>query len=118
MHIEVGADCLDQLAPMLKKLGSERVLLLTSPSRRHLDRALQALRDFRCSVFDGAVVHVPEESVSSALEYCDFHRADTLVAIGGGAGIGLGKALCLARDLTLVANQIAVSMLIAEVVNE
>ncbi len=52
-------------------------------------------------VFDGARVHVPLEVVDAAEAVLD--GVDTIVAIGGGSPIGLGKALRLRRDVRFVA---------------
>ncbi|MGD8862366.1 MAG: iron-containing alcohol dehydrogenase [Myxococcales bacterium] len=98
---EVGG--LDRLGEHLAQVGARRVLLLTTPSRRFVDRALRALGDLEKTVFDGARVHVPAATVERALSAVDELQADTLVALGGGAAVGLGKALCLKRELKLLA---------------
>lgn len=94
---------LDELATQLKALGTKRVLVLAPPSRRHVDRVLTALAAFSPDVFDGARVHVPAEVVDAAATKLRETGADTLVAIGGGSPIGLGKALRLTHDLRFVA---------------
>lgn len=94
---------LDQLADELEKLGTKRVLVLCAPSRRHVDRVLTALAAFSPVVFDGARVHVPAEVVEAAAAKLRETGADTLVAIGGGSPIGLGKALRLSHDVKFVA---------------
>lgn len=94
---------LDQLAARLTELGSKRVLVLSPPSRRHVDRVIAAIAQFTPAVFDGAQVHVPAEVVEAAAAKLRVTRADTLVAVGGGSAIGLGKALRLTHDVRLVA---------------
>ena len=92
-----------RLAEHLGALGAHRVLILAPPSRRFVDELVTALAAFSPVVFDGARVHVPLEVVDAAetaLAACD---ADTIVAIGGGSPIGLGKALRLRRDVRFVA---------------
>ena len=54
-------------------------------------------------MFDGARVHVPIETVEAATAAFKASGADTLVAIGGGSPIGLGKALRLTHDVRFVA---------------
>src|SRR4051794_23325776 len=93
---------LDQLAARLKELGTKRVLVLSPPSRRHVDRVLATLGEFSPAVFDGARVHVPAEVVDAASAKLRETGADTIVAIGGGSPIGLGKALRLTHDVKLV----------------
>lgn len=96
-------DGLGQLGPRLTALGSQRVLVLAAPSRRFVDEITHALDRFSPVVFDGARVHVPAEVVEAATAMLKHSGADTVVAIGGGSVIGLGKALRLAHDVKFVA---------------
>jgi maleylacetate reductase len=91
----------EDLAEQLNALGTKRVLVLAAPSRRFVDRVVGALADFAPRVFAGARVHVPVETVAAA--EAELGDADTIVALGGGAAIGLGKALRLAHDVMFVA---------------
>ncbi len=86
---------LTRLAERLGELGCRRVLVLAGPSRRFVDRVPAALAAFAPVVFDGAKVHVPVEVVERAERELVESEADTLVAVGGGSTIGLGKALRL-----------------------
>ena len=90
-----------RLGEQLRALGSKRVLILAAPSRRFVDRFVAELAEFSPRVFDGARVHVPIAVVDAAQAVLG--DADTLVALGGGAAIGLGKALKLSNDVKLVA---------------
>jgi maleylacetate reductase len=90
-----------KLRQRLWELATRRVLVLSPPSRRFVDGLVAALARFRPVVFDGARVHVPYEVVQAALYALG--TADTIVAIGGGSVIGLGKAMKLERDLRFVA---------------
>ncbi len=94
---------LDDLAGQLKELGTKRVLILAPPSRRHVDRVLAALSELSPKVFDGARVHVPADVVEAAAAKLRDTGADTVVAVGGGSAIGLGKALRLTHDVKFVA---------------
>ncbi len=91
------------LAARLAASGARRALILCGPSRRFVARATAALDALDPVVFDGAVVHVPVEVVERAEAALRACGADVLVAIGGGAPIGLGKALRLSHDVRLVA---------------
>jgi len=91
------------LAARLGQLGSRRVLIVTGGSRRHINAAIAALAQFIPDVFDGARVHVPAEIVEQAAVALATTGADTIVAIGGGSAIGLGKALRLAHDVRFAA---------------
>lgn len=85
----------DTLPAVLDRLESRRVLLLTTPSRRFVERVQAAVGDRAFEVFDQARVHVPAETVKEALAALRESKADTLITLGGGAATGLAKALRL-----------------------
>ena len=87
------------LSRRLVELGARRALVLSAPSRRFVAPLVEALAALRPVVFDGAKVHVPVEVVDQAAAAVGESEADTLVSIGGGSTIGLGKALRLRRDV-------------------
>src|SRR5262249_48045752 len=58
---------------------------------------------FQAAVFDGAQTHVPVEVVDQAAQALAQAEADTLVSVGGGSTIGLGKALRLAHPVRFAA---------------
>ncbi|HVR20038.1 MAG TPA: iron-containing alcohol dehydrogenase, partial [Polyangiaceae bacterium] len=91
------------LPGVLERLGSRRILVLTGPSERYLDRVRPALTGFELTVFSGARRHVPEAVLAEAERVLETSGADTIIALGGGSAIGLAKALCLAHELHFVA---------------
>src|SRR5436305_1252026 len=99
------AYALDGLAARVRALGGTRVLVLAS-SQRFVDRVtteLAGLSPAVPAVFDGARVHVPVEVLEAASARLAETGADTIVAIGGGSAIGLGKALRLANAVKFIA---------------
>lgn len=90
------------LAALADRLAGARVLVLAS-SQRHVAALRAALPGRDVAVFDGARVHVPVETVEAATAALAASGADTIVAIGGGSPIGLGKALRLTHDVRFVA---------------
>jgi maleylacetate reductase len=82
---------------LVERLAGRRVLIVCGPTRR----GVEALAPLGAPVFDGAKVHVPADVVARA--EAALGDAETVVAIGGGAAIGLGKALRLRRDVGFVA---------------
>jgi homogentisate 1,2-dioxygenase len=96
-------DGLDALPGHLTRAGSRRILLLTGESQRHVDRVRSLLAGFEVDLYPGARRHVPEAVLGEARQRLDAFGADTLVALGGGSAIGLGKALRLDRDVRFVA---------------
>ncbi|HEY5921296.1 MAG TPA: iron-containing alcohol dehydrogenase [Kofleriaceae bacterium] len=97
------ADGLPLLARRLGELGTKRVLVIAQPSRRHVDQVTFALERFSPQVFDGARTHVPAEVVDAAAKKLVETGADTIVTIGGGSAVGLGKALRLTHDVRFAA---------------
>ena len=103
METWFGRGGLAHVAQRLGELGAHRVLVLAPPSRRFVAEVVATLHAFEPSVFDGARVHVPAEVVEAADARLRELGADTIVAIGGGSPIGLGKALRLRHDVKFVA---------------
>ncbi len=87
---------LDALPARLDALGATRVLVITGPNRRFVDRL--PLDGVEAEVFDGATVHVPSEVVDAASDALARFEADAVVTLGGGSATGLGKALRLRHE--------------------
>src|SRR5688572_12215768 len=96
-------DAPHRLAAALAELGTRRVLLVSGPSRRFVDRIGSALSDMAVEVFDETRTHVPLGVVEAAHARAVAHEADVVVTVGGGACTGLGKALRLRMPLRFVA---------------
>ena len=90
-----------QLGDVLAGMGAHRALVLCGPTRRHVDAVTAALAGLEPRVFDGAQVHVPAEVLARA--EAELGDADTIVAVGGGSPIGLGKALRVSHQLHFAA---------------
>lgn len=99
---EIVFESVGLLGRRLRALGANSVLVLAS-SRRHVAVVEAALTGLATTVFDRAVVHVPMATVEAATEAFVASGADTIVAIGGGSPIGLGKALRLTHSPRFVA---------------
>jgi len=85
---------IDELTPLLRELGVERPLLVTSSRFATLDLAV-------ASRFGGVRRHSPVETVAAATEAAA--GADGLVGLGGGSAIDTAKAVSAATGLPLVA---------------
>ncbi len=103
--IHFGLDSMSRVADALKARGVRRVLVLSGPNRRFVDRLLDVLAplDLTVEVFDGAEVHVPKAVVERAEAVLRQVQPDAVVSIGGGAATGLAKALRLTRDFAFFA---------------
>lgn len=95
------ARSLGELPELLR--GSQRVLILCGPSRRHVEQIRGLLAGLKVAVFDGARRHVPAAVVAEAAALLRSSGADAIVTVGGGAAIGLGKALRLDHAVRFVA---------------
>ncbi|PTD16802.1 maleylacetate reductase [Sphingomonas fennica] len=86
------------------RLGAGRALILCTPNQRDLaERVALLLGDLGAGIFDGAVMHVPVETIAACREQADAAAADCAVAIGGGSTTGLAKALTLETGLPIIA---------------
>ncbi|WP_054313159.1 maleylacetate reductase [Mesorhizobium sp. 1M-11] len=94
-----GTGALSHLGGEASRLGIQRALIVTTSSQRHAEQAVSLLGCRAAGTFTGAKMHTPlriTDTALAALIDCD---ADGIVAIGGGAAIGLSKALALRTDL-------------------
>jgi homogentisate 1,2-dioxygenase len=94
---------LDGLPAALDRAGSRHVLIVTGPSARFLERVTPLLGQRPVTVFAKARRHVPAAVVAEAESVLSASGADTVIALGGGSAIGLGKALRLSHEVTLIA---------------
>jgi maleylacetate reductase len=103
-NIVFGAGSLARLPEELDKLDLARALVLSTPNQSDDGAAVMKLLGNRAAgLFDQAVMHVPAETVASALAEVQRLGADCTVSIGGGSTTGLGKALALRAGLPNVA---------------
>lgn len=103
-RVVFGAGCLSQLPLEIERLGSRRVMLVSTPGRASLAARARALLGARVvESFERAVVHVPQEIARAARDAADATQADCVVALGGGTAIGVAKAVALTSSLAVVA---------------
>jgi alcohol dehydrogenase class IV len=99
-----GAGSLERLAEEVERVGAQSALVLCTPGQRRMaEEAVARLGQRAVGIFAGAVMHVPVEAASAAVEEVRRLGADCCVAIGGGSTIGLGKAIALQAPLPIVA---------------
>jgi alcohol dehydrogenase class IV/protocatechuate 3,4-dioxygenase beta subunit len=99
-RIVFGGGTRAAVADEVRRLGAVRVLLLSSrPLTGDAAAVPDALGSLLVAEFDGAAMHTPVEVTEKALQVLREHRADCLVAVGGGSTTGLAKALAVRTDL-------------------
>jgi maleylacetate reductase len=104
VRVVFGAGRRAQLRDEVQRLGIERPLLITTPSKRAMADAMAAeLGDRAAGVFDQVVMHVPIEIAKAGRAEAKRLRADGCIALGGGSAIGLAKAIALEQDVAIIA---------------
>ncbi|WP_284266170.1 maleylacetate reductase [Bradyrhizobium iriomotense] len=103
-RVTFGRGSIARVGEEADKLGLKRVIVLsTPPQAAAAEQVSKQLADRRTHTFSGAVMHTPVEVTEAALTLVREHRADGLVAFGGGSTIGLSRALALRTDLPQIA---------------
>ena len=94
-----GAGRIAEAPEALREIGGTRTLVLSTPGQRRLaEQVSDRLGPLGAGIFSGAAMHTPAEVTEAAL--CEYQTvgADSLVAVGGGSTIGLGKAIAWRTD--------------------
>ncbi|KAH7138755.1 hypothetical protein B0J11DRAFT_476625 [Dendryphion nanum] len=103
-RIVFGSGTIQQLPQVLAQLGASRPLLLSTPHQTSQAQALsRILNDKIAGLFSEARMHTPTDVTQRAVDLGTSAEADTLVSIGGGSTIGLGKAVSIRMGLPHVA---------------
>ncbi len=103
-RVVFGTGTFAQLSQELERLGRKRPMLVSTPGRAPLAiRASAILGDRVAAVFDGAIVHVPEQTAIAARNAAAVSLADCLISLGGSSSIGVAKAVALTTDLPIIA---------------
>lgn len=103
-RIVFGAGKAATIKPEVERLGAKRPLFLSTPGRKGLaDRLSETMATQCAGVYAHAVSQVPIEMAREAVAYVGNHDVDCLVTVGGGASVGLGKAIALETGLPMIA---------------
>ena len=103
-RVVFGSGMLRQLPAELARLGCRRALVLSTPEQRGTaERASMLLGAASAGAFKGAAMHTPVAVTAAAMEEVERLGADSVVSVGGGSAIGLGKAIALRTDLPQIA---------------
>jgi maleylacetate reductase len=94
-----------RIADEVARLGLNRALVIATPgSGARLGTRMVELVGARAGGLHAqAVIHVPKAVAEAGLAAARDLKADGLVAVGGGAAIGLAKAIALATGLPILA---------------
>ena len=99
-----GSGTLSQLPAELTRQNLTRPLLLSTPEQlsqaEMVARLLLQLPGFVIAgTFSNATMHTPTDVTDRAIAYLSSVSADSLISIGGGSTIGLGKAISIRTGL-------------------
>jgi len=94
-----------RVAEEAARLGFARALVVATPGSgaRLGDRLVKLLGTRAAGLHAQAVVHVPKAVAEAGVKAAQDSGADGVVAVGGGAAIGLAKAIALATGLRVLA---------------
>ena len=95
-----GAGCRHRLPELVRELGGRRVLLVTDPGVVALGAAadvLAVLRDagLETAVFDAVQPDPTDANVADGVRALQAHRAEIVVALGGGSPIDTAKVIAV-----------------------
>jgi len=97
IHLDFGV--ISKLREECERTGMRKPLIVTDAGVRAagvLDRALAALGDHPCAVFDQTPSNPTEAAVRSAVALLKKEGCDGLIGVGGGSSLDLAKGVCIA----------------------
>ncbi len=104
VRVVFGWGASERAAAELERLGAARVLVVTTAGRAEDVAGLRRALAERCvGTFTEAASHVPQSVVDRAVDAAERARADWVLAWGGGAAVGVAKAVALARPVRVAA---------------
>ncbi|KAK4955421.1 hypothetical protein LTR66_013454 [Elasticomyces elasticus] len=99
-RVVFGTGSLQKLPDELVRLKLTSPLLLSTPQQvDHVYQLKDVLSGNVAGVFTEATMHTPTHITDKALAYAKETKADSVVSIGGGSTIGLGKAISIRMGL-------------------
>jgi alcohol dehydrogenase class IV len=95
-----GGGCRRQIAALLRELGGTRALVVTDPGVVQLGVAgeiveLLTRAGVSVAVFDAVQPDPTDENVAAGVAALEAHRADAIVAVGGGSPIDTAKVIAI-----------------------
>jgi alcohol dehydrogenase class IV len=95
---------LSRLPDVMRDLGVNKALVVTTPGRSSLGRQIAELIGSDCAeLLPEAISQVPIESAIRGREIFRASGADVIITAGGGAAVGLGKGICLELGAPIIA---------------
>ncbi|KAH6999136.1 hypothetical protein BKA56DRAFT_569214 [Ilyonectria sp. MPI-CAGE-AT-0026] len=103
-RVVFGSGTIAKLPEVLSKLKLSRPLLLSTPYQTQQANDVEKLLEGQIAgLFSEATMHTPLDVTERAVEFAKSKGADSVVSIGGGSTIGLGKAISFRTGLHHIA---------------
>jgi len=98
-----GSGTLKKLPSELQRQSLRKPLLLSTPTQvsqaQNVESLLTSSFVTPAGIFTEAATHTPTDITTKALSYVSTTLADSIISIGGGSTIGLGKAISIRTGL-------------------
>lgn len=95
-----GRGTLQQLPSALEKLNAKAVMILSTPQQvDEATRIKSLIGQSAVAIFSEATMHTPISVTEKAIRVAKEKKVDSIVSIGGGSTIGLGKAISVRTSL-------------------
>ena len=99
-RVVFGTGTINKLPEELARLNVSKPLLLSTPQQiEHVERLSNVLGGKTAGTFSEATMHTPLPVTEKALAFAKAQGADSIVSIGGGSTVGLGKAISIRTGL-------------------
>jgi alcohol dehydrogenase class IV len=99
-RVVFGSGTLRKLPEEVSRLNLSAPLLLSTPQQTsQVEYLKKVLNGKIAGIFSNATMHTPTDVTEKALQYAKEQGADSVISIGGGSTIGLGKAISIRTGL-------------------
>ncbi|KAI9834958.1 MAG: hypothetical protein M1819_002681 [Sarea resinae] len=99
-RVVFGRGSLKKLPSEISRLNVSSPLVLSTPQQIQQAEALEKDLDGRfAGIFSEAAMHTPTHITDKAVQFAQSQKADSIVSVGGGSTIGLGKAISIRTGL-------------------
>jgi alcohol dehydrogenase class IV len=99
-RVVFGSGTLQKLPEEVSRLNLSAPLLLSTPQQTNqVENLKRVLNGKIAGIFSNATMHTPTDVTDKALQYAKEQGADSVISIGGGSTIGLGKAISIRTGL-------------------
>ncbi|KAH6685498.1 putative maleylacetate reductase [Plectosphaerella plurivora] len=103
-RILFGSGTINKIGDELRRINSSNPLILCTPQQvSQAEDVKTILHGKVAGIFAEATMHTPVDVTERAISTARFTKCDSVVSIGGGSTIGLGKAICFRTGLYHIA---------------